>query len=114
VALPQGSPSLSIRDSEERAPWPLDTEVSTASKADRVLLEEWIAERAADPRFAPNAMLAQDNGSGLMVGGSVAHALTSCRRILKAVADVAFPAQSEPIVGQDGEPRVVDDDHYKN
>ena len=45
---------------------------------------------------------------------SLAHALTSCRRILKAVADVVFPPQSEPVVGTDDQPHVVDEEHYKS
>ena len=45
---------------------------------------------------------------------SLAHALTSCRRILKAVADVVFPPRSDPFTGKDGKERIVDDERYKN
>jgi hypothetical protein len=42
------------------------------------------------------------------------HALTSCRRALKAVADLVFPAQAEAFVGKDGTERLVGEDQYKN
>lgn len=42
------------------------------------------------------------------------HALTSCRRILKSVADVVYPAQQQPIVGRSGTSRDVSDDKYVN
>lgn len=40
------------------------------------------------------------------------HALTSCRRILKAVADVVYPANPEPVTGPDGKKRVLNDEKY--
>lgn len=47
-------------------------------------------------------------------GESLAHALQSCRRILKAVADIVFPPRVEPHVGGDGKERMVGSDQYKN
>jgi hypothetical protein len=210
--------SKELRRTELQAMWP-DADITTLSHTDRRLLEEWISEREVDMKQAPLSMQGKDDGSGLMIAGSVseveaelalregkwrdesdvedlpyraeldqrarldrivlervrfrtyaylsrcetelalggiaanvfdrhrrrvdgtlaavapeileqfnaahrravdgdpeslAHALTSCRRILKAVADVVFPPQSEPIVGQDGKPHVVDDEHYKS
>ena len=45
---------------------------------------------------------------------SRAHALTSCRRILKAVADIAFPPRTEPLVDGNGRERKVGPGEYKN
>lgn len=41
-------------------------------------------------------------------------ALSSCRRILNAIADLVYPAQSEPYIGTDGKPRRVDAANYIN
>jgi hypothetical protein len=43
-----------------------------------------------------------------------AHALTSCRRVLKTIADELYPAGSEPVIGDDGKPRVLGDDKFIN
>ncbi|WP_371782133.1 hypothetical protein [Streptosporangium subroseum] len=45
---------------------------------------------------------------------SLSHALTSCRRIIKAVADALYPARSEPVIGEDGVSRKLDDSKYVN
>jgi len=47
-------------------------------------------------------------------GGSEAfsHALTSCRRTLKSVADCVYPARAEPVLGSDGKARDLSDDKY--
>ncbi|WP_433687593.1 hypothetical protein ACQP0I_00125 [Micromonospora carbonacea] len=45
---------------------------------------------------------------------SLSHALTSCRRILKSVADSLYPASSEPIRGRDGRERILTDAQYIN
>lgn len=42
------------------------------------------------------------------------HALTSCRRVLVAVADHVFPAQSAPYVGKDGTTHKVGVEEYRN
>jgi hypothetical protein len=42
------------------------------------------------------------------------HALTSCRRILKSVADVAYPARSQPVIDRSGKSRDVSDEKYVN
>lgn len=43
-----------------------------------------------------------------------AHALTSCRRVLKTLADELYPASSKPITGLDGKARVLDDAKFLN
>lgn len=43
---------------------------------------------------------------------SRAQALTSCRRVLKSLADVLYPPSNIPVVGANGKPRVHTDDKY--
>jgi len=43
-----------------------------------------------------------------------AQALTSCRRILKSLADTLYPPREEPIVGPDGKGRSLTEDKYVN
>ena len=45
---------------------------------------------------------------------SGSQALTSCRRILKEVADVVSPGQRQPVTGADGKTRDLTDDKYIN
>lgn len=45
---------------------------------------------------------------------SPSHALTSCRRLLKAVADAVYPPSDEPAIDPLGYPHVVDDAAYLN
>ncbi|WP_431233779.1 hypothetical protein ACQ856_03540 [Mycolicibacterium psychrotolerans] len=68
-------------------------------------------------RFAPDALekfvAAQDR---LTSGSSedYAHALTSCRRVIKDLADALYPATGEDVEGVDGAIRTMSDDKYKN
>jgi hypothetical protein len=43
-----------------------------------------------------------------------AHALTSCRRVLKTMADELYPPSSESVNGFDGKARVLDDAKFVN
>lgn len=43
-----------------------------------------------------------------------AHALTSCRRVLKTLADQLYPASQEPVTGLDGRARVLDESKFVN
>lgn len=43
---------------------------------------------------------------------SRAQALTSCRRLMKSLADTLYPATDTPVIGADGQPRVLGDDKY--
>lgn len=43
-----------------------------------------------------------------------AHALTSCRRVLKTIPDELYPATSEPVIGDDGKTRMLGDDKFVN
>lgn len=45
---------------------------------------------------------------------SLSHALTSCRRILKSVADAVYPPTATPVVGADGKAHKLHDAAYKN
>jgi hypothetical protein len=42
------------------------------------------------------------------------HALESCRRILKSLADSLYPSRDEPPVDSRGKARILDDEHYIN
>lgn len=42
------------------------------------------------------------------------HALTSCRRMIKALADALYPATDQTVTGDDGIDRVMSDDLYRN
>lgn len=44
----------------------------------------------------------------------LSHALTSCRRMIKALADALYPATDEIITGADGRERKMADDAYRN
>jgi hypothetical protein len=44
----------------------------------------------------------------------LAHALTSCRRMLKSLADALYPATDEAVTGLDGTERKMSDDQYRN
>lgn len=43
-----------------------------------------------------------------------AHALTSCRRVLKTLADQLYPARPEPVAGSDGRTHAVNDAAFVN
>lgn len=45
---------------------------------------------------------------------NLAHAVTSCRRMIKALADALYPATGEVITGEDGRDRAMTDDAYRN
>src|ERR1017187_3543731 len=45
---------------------------------------------------------------------ALSHALVSCRRILKSVADVVYPARNKPVTGPDGVERRLTDERYIN
>ncbi|MFF1944293.1 hypothetical protein ACFVWF_19385 [Rhodococcus qingshengii] len=68
-------------------------------------------------KYAPDAVenfvAAQESIAG---GGSedISHALTSCRRMIKSLADALYPATKEKIEGLDGIKRSMTDDMYKN
>lgn len=42
------------------------------------------------------------------------HALASCRRVLKSLADAVCPATGETVVGLDGRERILSDDKFMN
>lgn len=68
-------------------------------------------------RVAPSA-LASFNAAYLRASDgdaeSLSHALTSCRRVLKSVADAVYPATALKVVGVDGKERSLTDDKYMN
>lgn len=65
------------------------------------------------PKSLEQFVAAQDR----LYGGSqedLAHALTSCRRMLKSLADHLYPATGESVAGIDGIERSMSDDQYRN
>lgn len=65
------------------------------------------------PEAAVNFVAAQERVSS---GDeeAISHALTSCRRMIKSLADSLYPASNEEIVGTDGVARKMSDEAYKN
>jgi hypothetical protein len=49
-------------------------------------------------------------GEGDSEAGS--HALLSCRRVLKSLADRLYPAREEPIIGSDGQEKKLTEEKY--
>lgn len=70
-----------------------------------------LADKAPDA--ASSFLAAQDR---LQAGGpeDLSHALTSCRRVIKALADALYPATNEEIAGDDGVVRMMTDEAYRN
>jgi hypothetical protein len=65
------------------------------------------------PEAAQNFVAAQERIAG---GGpeDISHALTSCRRMIKSLADSLYPATNKKIAGLDDVERRMSDDAYKN
>jgi len=65
------------------------------------------------PEAAQNFVAAQER---IASGGAedISHALTSCRRMIKSLADRLYPATDEKIAGLDNVERMMSDDKYKN
>lgn len=73
--------------------------------------------QASLTRRAPQALPMFEAAEAAIERGTVedlSHALTSCRRMIKALADALYPASDEAIVGGDGRTRVMDDGAYRN
>lgn len=65
---------------------------------------------------APNAREALAAAEERLANGeeeAMSHAATSCRRAIKALADVLYPPSS-PVVDGSGVSRILDDEHYRN
>lgn len=65
------------------------------------------------PEAAVNFVAAQERITG---GGpeDISHALTSCRRMIKSLADALYPPTGKDEVGLDGVVRTMSDDSYRN
>lgn len=67
--------------------------------------------------FAPKALenfLAAQNSLYSGKPEDLSHALTSCRRMIKSLADSLYPATGEKIKDDSGKERVMSDDMYRN
>lgn len=68
-------------------------------------------------KYAPDALnkfVASQESLSAGTPEDFAHALTSCRRLIKALADAVYPARAEEVEGIDGVLRSMTDDKYKN
>ena len=68
-------------------------------------------------RRAPEALTMFEAAEGSLDRGTpedLSHALTSCRRMVKALADALYSATDEMIMGDDGRGRAMTDDAYNN
>ncbi|QUC01890.1 MULTISPECIES: hypothetical protein [Cellulosimicrobium] len=68
-------------------------------------------------RRAPDALTTFEAAEDALQRGTpedLSHALTSCRRMIKALADALYPATGEKITGDDGRERPMTDDAYNN
>lgn len=73
--------------------------------------------KTAMQEYAPSALEKLEAAEDSLVDGSsesLTHALTSCRRAIKALADALYPATGEVIKGSDGRERVMDEDSFRN
>jgi hypothetical protein len=68
-------------------------------------------------KYAPEALdmfVAAQERLSSGTGEDYAQALTSCRRVIKELADALYPATPEEVEGIDGVKREMTDDRYKN
>jgi hypothetical protein len=68
-------------------------------------------------RYAPEALdmfVAAQERLSSGTSEDYAHALTSCRRIMKELADALYPPSDEEVEGIDGAMRAMTDERYKN
>ncbi len=89
----------------------LDQTASTAFERTRQQVDSLLASLAPDVLTQFRAAYERANRAE---PESLSHALTSCRRIIKAVADTLYPATDEAVVGPDGRIREMTDDKYRN
>lgn len=89
-----------------------DALTSISARVDRLLSQQ--APDALDMFNAAFRRLreANDHNGKAMAAEELSQALTSCRRMLKAVVDVVQPADSSKPESADGHP--LTDEHYKN
>lgn len=77
--------------------------------------QAYIAETLT--RRAPDALAIFEAAEESLQRGTsedLSHALTSCRRMIKALADALYPATGQTITGDDGREREMTDGAYNN
>lgn len=77
----------------------------------RDYIERSLSERAPD---ALSKFRAAEESLASGEPEDLAHALTSCRRMIKTLADALYPASGELIIGGDGRERAMTDEAYRN
>jgi hypothetical protein len=97
--------------------------VSTEAELERGQARAGLFERAQEyvnaslEQYAPSALSQFVAAQERLYSGTsedLAHALTSCRRMIKSLADHLYPASNDAIVGADGVTRKMSDDQYRN
>lgn len=97
--------------------------VATEAELDEGQHESPLFQRAQDyinsalGKYAPEALEKFVAAQDRLYSGNpeeLAHALTSCRRMIKALADALYPATGQKITGEDGVERTMSDDLYRN
>ncbi|MBB5854034.1 hypothetical protein ACFQ05_12055 [Amycolatopsis umgeniensis] len=97
--------------------------VATEAELDEGQQESPLFSRAQEyintalAKYAPNALEKFVAAQDRLYSGKpedLAHALTSCRRMIKALADALYPPTDETVTGDDGVERKMSDDAYRN
>jgi hypothetical protein len=97
--------------------------VATESELDEGQQESSLFLRAQEyinsslAKYAPNALQMFVAAQDRLYSGDpedLVHALTSCRRMIKALADALYPPTDETIIGGDGVERTLSDAFYRN
>lgn len=97
--------------------------VATESELDEGQEDSPLFQRAQEyintalAKYAPKALAKFVAAQDRLYSGNpedLAHALTSCRRMIKDLADALYPATEETVTGNDGIPRKLSDDAYRN
>lgn len=84
------------------------TDLVEAARTDVDIFVRSTCPQAAEQLIAMEERLRDGDAEALTA------ALTSCRRLVKTVADAVFPPQREPIRGRDGKERKAGNEEYKN
>jgi hypothetical protein len=83
-------------------------EIFDAARSETDTFIRSFAPKAAEQLLAVNERMKERKPEAL------SQALTSCRRLLTTIADVVFPARSEPWLDGSGRPRPVGQEQYVN
>jgi hypothetical protein len=94
-----------------------EAEILAGQRSASVFLRAQEYVNGALHHLAPDALQKFTSAQDRLYSGDPegpSHALTSCRRVIKALADALYPASGATIVGDDGLGRDMSDDKYRN